>query len=320
MKHKRESKLEILLIIEYTIGSMYVSKILISKVKSFLIDEGYKVKRISVPNRFICAVIQKEKSTFFFKMALKNDYNSFIMNEYHGARFLEKNLQMVPFVQIRKILILDTFLFRDTKLSYIISEFIQGNDAGHRGYSYDHKKKMIKDAAQIAYTLSRIKTWKMTLRNNRPGNYLFQSAEIFADKKKVDENKLLKLIYLSKKRIHTVYGHGDFSPVHLYPKDNTLILIDTEHVGEKPEYYDVAHFYMRLRQNNNEKRLATMFLKEYISLLTPEKRKAFWMQFRPVLAERALGYLWEIRTDNLPYGKKKTAYPLLKDILQNTLI
>jgi thiamine kinase-like enzyme len=302
---------------------MYVSRILISKVKSFLKEEGYKISKVSLRNRCLCSTIEKEGTSFFMKMALRPEGNDAIRNEYTSSLFLEKELKNLSFVRIRRIIKLDMFLFREISLCYFISEFIIGRPFAHLSHSYKQNKSNMKDAAVLAYALSKIRPWRFILpRNRQAGEHLYTSALALTDKKGPYVKQAINIIHNSKNTVKTTYGHGDFCPWHLYLNSDKLTLIDSEHAGEKPRYYDVAHFYMRLRQNLGKKGLATRFLTEFVSLLPSDEKMTFWSEFKPVLAERTIGHLWEIQTKKvMGFNFKPTSvYPLLREIVTDRVI
>lgn len=122
----------------------------------------------------------------------------------------------------------------------------------------------------------------------------------------------LKVVDDFKDKMRTCVGHGDFVIRQMYHYGEKIGIIDGEHSGyQGPKYYDVAQFYLRLKNDYAETdELVRKYLVEFRNLLTPADRESFWDELKPVLIQRFLGECWwnaknEKRLDELmDFGRK----------------
>ncbi len=151
--------------------------------------------------------------------------------------------------------------------------------------------------AKATHIINEIKQWPKAEEGNGQsvGEILLASSTEWASQLQSDTEQLLKIIEKSEKGINEVFSHGDFVPWHMYDLDGKKFgLVDAEHGGWKAKYYDVAYFYLRVRQSLGEKELATRFLLEFVDLLAQQEKSVFWSKLRPVLAQRLIGNFWEV--------------------------
>lgn len=270
-------------------------KQLYSAITDYFYHQGYKVLQLHRPNRHIIGRLEKDNRLFFLKIAVNSELSKKIDNEYRSTIMLDRQLKLFPDLFVRAIVDHGSIDFNQQSLSYIITDYID-----NKYLSNQTLKNNIKQTAKMAYELSKIKPFRIPfIHRVNPGKHLYESAQFFASQIDINSKKILRIIANKQDDIKIAYGHGDFSPWHLYKVDNKLFLIDAEQAGVKPKYYDVANFYLRLRQNLKSKRLANKFLKEFYLMLPNIDRVSFWHEFRPVLAERAIGHAWEVKNKTI---------------------
>lgn len=95
-------------------------------------------------------------------------------------------------------------------------------------------------------------------------------------------------------------NHGDFVPWHMLEHGNECVLIDAEHASSlKPRFYDAAYFFHRLYTSAETPTLAEDFLHMFYDRLSPDSKKSFYEQFRPVLASRIVGGYFDTQHDHV---------------------
>lgn len=150
------------------------------------------------------------------------------------------------------------------------------------------------------------------------GESLLSASTEWASQVPKDLNEFLHIIQNSKNSLRTSLGHGDFVPRQLYDVDGKIGVIDGELAGIKgPKYYDVAQFYIRLRNDHDAKELAGQYLNEFKNLLSSSDKKSFWQELKPVLIQRYLGDLWGAAKNP---RKLDQLEPLGKEILVDKII
>jgi hypothetical protein len=130
------------------------------------------------------------------------------------------------------------------------------------------------------------------------GEKLLNSATEWAQQVPRNLDRFLDVIEGNKSGIRTCVGHGDFVIRQMYRVGSKIGVIDGEHAGLwGPMYYDVAQFYIRLRNDHNAKSQSGEFLKLFQKLLSGSDRKNFWNELKPVLIQRYIGDLWGAKKD-----------------------
>ena len=103
----------------------------------------------------------------------------------------------------------------------------------------------------------------------------------------------------------------------MLPQDR-FFLSHSEHAGAKgPLYYDVAQFYIRLRNDHNARDVGQKYLREFRDLLPPSDKQNFWDELKPVLIQRYIGDLWGAAKNP---KKLDELAPLGQEILKGTII
>jgi len=160
-------------------------------------------------------------------------------------------------------------------------------------------------------------------RSDEPiGERLFRSAREWVDHTPENLTEFLNIIKNRRHNLKTCVNHGDFAPRQLYDLGSAVGIIDGEHAGAfGPLYYDVAYFYIRLRNDHDAPELARQYLKKYQKLLPATEQKSFWSELKPVLCQRYIGDLWgDSRHKRKDPVKMKKLYQLGQTILQDTVI
>lgn len=275
-----------------------VRKIPLNLVRKFLNSKGYAVDSLDQQWRHVTGVVRKNNRKFFLKMATTIKTGKMTEVEFFWNELVSKRLPSnVPFKVPDNI---EKGLF-DDKLFFFISEYFGSETLADK---YPPLVKRLADwtpvIAKSAYVISSLRQWSESESEGQPaGENLLESATEWASQLKSDTKSLLKVIKKSAGEIKEAFNHGDFVPWHMYNLgDNKLGLIDAEHGGWKPKYYDVAYFYLRVRQNLGEKELARKFLLEFIDLLIEKEKITFWNELKPVLAQRLVGNFWEVEKNH----------------------
>jgi len=291
---------------------MNKQKQILQLINLVLKKKGYSSLKILFYERYLIGEIKKEKKIYFFKMSKSQNDNSKLINEYKSRALIKRKLQRNNKIIIDKLFKEKGFIkYKNKRLFYFISDYIRGRSFANPTVNN------IKDAAKLAYAISQIKTPSSFINKKiNAGKCIYTSILKRSKVTKID-NSFIQYAEKNIGKIKITFSHGDFSPWHIYKRKNNFILIDTEHSGKNPKYYDIANFYIRLRENLKNKKFANLFIQEYINLLSSEEKTTFWSEFKPVLIERVIGSLWEIDTNHfLGKGVNKTS---CKKLLNNIL-
>ncbi len=125
------------------------------------------------------------------------------------------------------------------------------------------------------------------------GQKLLNSASEWASQVPRSLDKFIKVIDDSKDRLRTCPAHGDFVMRQMYDVDGKIGVIDGEHAGLQGAYhYDVAQFYIRLRNDHNALKEDKQYLHDFYDLLPPGDKDIFWQELKPPLIQRYIGDLW----------------------------
>jgi len=214
----------------------------------------------------------------------KNEFN---WNELVGSKLNSK----APFLVPQNI----KHGFFQEKLFFFVSDYF-GNKTLADKYPPKVKQldKWIPKIAQAAFFISKIRCQpKDEQKVQSIGEYLITSASEWASQVSANVQPLLTIIRNSKQRIERRWAHGDFVPWHMYDlKNGKFGLVDAEHGGCGLRYYDIAYFYVRVRQSLGKKELAKNFLMEFMDLLPKKDKLTFWGDLKPILAQRLMGDFW----------------------------
>jgi len=150
------------------------------------------------------------------------------------------------------------------------------------------------------------------------GQKLLNSATEWASQVPRNLDTFLKVIDDSKGTLRTCPAHGDFVIRQMYDVNGKIGLIDGEHAGLKGAYhYDVAQFYIRLRNDHNALEEARQYLRDFYDLLSPEDKDSFWEELKPSLIQRYIGDLWGAAKDP---QKIEELEQLGKEIISNKVL
>lgn len=190
--------------------------------------------------------------------------------------------------------------FSQGKLFYYIGDFFGENVLASQ-FPPDEKRlaEWLSKIAGMAYRLGQLECRKDLKKKYLPaGEKLLEAAAEWVSQVNVDLEPLLKIIESVKNNISRCCGHGDFTPWHMYElEDGKIGLVDAEHAGWGPKYYDVAYFYTRVRNGLKNKQLANQFLINFKGLLPKKDQVVFWDEIKPVLAQRLIGDYWRARNN-----------------------
>ncbi len=297
-------------------------KISLDSVSDFLKKKSYKVIKIERPWRHVVAVVKKNNKVLFFKMATTIKTGKMTENEFNWNEQVSSQLNpKAPFIVPKNY---EHGLFQK-KLFFFISDYF-GDQTLADKYPPRTKQlnKWIPKIAQSAYFISQIECQpKKEKKVKTIGEYLINSASEWASQVDVNVQPLLDIIKNSKQKIERRWAHGDFVPWHMYElKKGKFGLVDAEHGGCGLQYYDVAYFYIRVRQSLGEKELAKKFLLNFMSLLPKKDKLTFWVDLKPILAERLMGDFWGAAIG--PKAKKekeiKKCEMFKKDLIEDKII
>lgn len=267
-------------------------KISPKSVTNFLQQKGYHVSKIWRPWRHIVAVVKKDNQDLFFKMATTIKTSKMTENEFRWneivAKKINSNTCFVPPKNLEK------GLFQD-RLFFFISQYFGKNTLADkyppRSKELNQWLSKITIAASLISKIDYPKDEK--IKKIDVGEHLLNSATQWSLKIKSDVQPLLKAVKKSKQYLKGSFNHGDFVPWHMYDLANGKFgLVDAEHGGYRPKYYDPAYFYLRVRQSLGEKELAKKFLLQFKDLLSKKNKAIFWDELKPVLAQRLIGDFW----------------------------
>ena len=167
------------------------------------------------------------------------------------------------------------------------------------------------------YEFSKPRNTELTI-----GEKLLNSTTYWAENAPEDLGEFVKIVAKRKKDLRACPNHGDFVPRQLYDLGNKIGLIDGEHAGAfGPLYYDVAQFYLRLRDHHQAPELAHQYLELYRDLLSEKEQAVFWQELKPPLCQRYVGTLWgDSKHTRQKEKRMKKLYELGEEILDDQII
>ncbi len=267
-------------------------KIPLDTVTGFLEKKNYEAIKIERLWRHVTAIVKKDSQTLFFKMATTIKTGKMTKNEFEWNERV--NSQLSPRAPFKAPQNYEHGLFQK-KLFFFISDYF-GDQTLADKYPPNSKQlgKWIPQIAQTAHLISQIKYKpKEKPKEITVGQYLITSASEWASQVEVNVQPILEVIKSTKQKVKKRWAHGDFVPWHMYElKESKFGLVDAEHGGYGLQYYDVAYFYIRVRQSLGEEKMANEFLREFKKLLPKKEKNAFWQNLKPILAQRLMGDYW----------------------------
>jgi glycosyltransferase involved in cell wall biosynthesis len=297
-------------------------KIPLDEVVDFLERKRYEVLKIERLWRHVTATIRKDGQPLFFKMATTIKTSKMTKNESEWNERV--NSRLSPRAPFKVPNSYENGFFKK-KLFFFISDYF-GDQTLADKYPPNSKQldKWIPQIAQTAYLISQIKyESKEKPKEITVGEYLITSASEWASQVEVSVQSILEVIKNAKQEVKKLWVHGDFVPWHMYElKKSKFGLVDAEHGGYGLQYYDVAYFYIRVRQSLEEEKMAKEFLKEFVKLLPKKESKTFWQNLKPILAQRLMGDYWGASIG--PKAKReeelKKCERFKKDLIANRII
>jgi len=296
------------------------------EVKELLVDLGFKVESIAQEWRHLHAFGKYQDKDAVFKLASTRATSSKTQNEYHW----NEAVHLVPEDERLNFTVPENYssgFFG--KLFYFVTERFPGEPFLKRN-SNDLNRVIpkIPQIAEATYELENLpippdcefaKTKKSDRQKKVPvGHRLLHSTTEWANQVPRDLDSLLEVIEKFKDNLRTSVGHGDFVIRQMYDVENKIGIIDGEHAGLRgPLYYDVAQFYIRLRNGHDAKDIPQKYLMEFKGLLPPPDKKTFWEELKPVLIQRYIGDLWGAAKKP---KKLDELAPLGKEILEDRII
>ena len=271
------------------------------EVKKFLVDLGFEVELIAQEWRHLHAFGKFKGKDAVFKLASTQTTSLKTQNEYHW----NEAVHLVPKNKHLNFTVPENYSSGSFgKLFYFVAERFLGKPFLER--NSDDLSRVIPKIPQIAKATHElenlpipsdcefVKTKKSDRQKKIPvGHRLLRSATEWANQVPKDLDSLLEIIEKSKDNLRTSVGHGDFVIRQMYDVEGKIGIIDGEHAGPKgPLYYDVAQFYIRLRNDHDAKDIAQKYLMELKNLLPPSDKQNFWEELKPVLIQRYIGDLW----------------------------
>lgn len=275
-----------------------VSKINLGELEKYLSRAGYRIIKIEQPWRHVTAVLDKDSKLQFFKLGSTSEISETTINEYLFNR------------QAYEQCIKKGFTFE------VPETYDSGNWKGLFWFTRDYcpdlailgsnkklQQNFEKYTPQIAKVLHEFPKLsvklpfdsKMTQVLEKCGgikNYILEKVKRYA--KYLPEN-LANLADIVKNTELRAAGlvHSDLKPNHLYSlPGEKLGLVDSEWANNcMPRYYDVANCYQRIFVAYSRPDIADSVLKTYRRGLSASKLEQFDLEFRALMAWRALEYM-----------------------------
>jgi len=296
-----------------------------SVVRKFLDSLGFETERIIQPWRHLCAFGKYQGKNAIFKLSSTLVVSPKTKNEYAW----NQAVNFVPASKRRSFSVPKNFTCGNFgKLFYFIAERFPGQPlVGPHSTDMRNVIGRIGQIAQAAYEIENLPIRadyifaKSSQNKNRKvsvGQKLLTISKEWATQIPMNLDDFFQILEKSQKNLRTSVGHGDFTACQLYDINGKIGVIDGEHASVKqPLYYDIAHFYNRLRNNHKAQVLARQFLQTFKSILPAADRRMFWEELKPVLIQRYIGNLWEQIGNSQNLNELK---PLGEEILQDKIV
>jgi hypothetical protein len=295
-------------------------------VGTFLSGLGFEIEFITQEWRHLLAFGKYQGKDAVFKLASTQVTSPRTQNEFYWneAVHLVHNSDHQNFTVPKNY---DSGYFG--KLFYFIAErFLEEPFVGRNSNDISKVISRIPQIAKATYELENLPIPpdcafaqpKKTKRQKQipVGHKLLQATTEWANQVPRNLDTFLKIIEKSKDNLKTCIGHGDFVIRQMYDVNGKIGLIDGEHAGYRgPLYYDIAQFYIRLRNDYNAKDLAQEYLRKFSNLLLPPDKQTFWEELKPVLIQRYIGDLWGAAKNP---DKLNELELLGKEILDNSIV
>lgn len=292
------------------------------KVGKFLTKINFQTESIHQEWRHLHAFGVYEKKPAVFKLATTQVTAKKTENEYRWNRLIH----LIPGLERPHFTTPENYssgFFGE--LFYFIAERFTSPPLATSNEDLNRKNLPIKLIAQMTREIQTLKPPEKYLKERRQKDSefdrpkrpiqekLLESATEWALQVPQNMNPFLDLIK-NAKNLKRAPAHGDFVIRQMYSfKQNVIGIIDGEHSGIRgPKYYDVAQFYLRLRNDHNALSQARQYLIEFEALLSKKERVVFWEELIPVLTQRYIGDLWGAKNNPDKLAELK---PLGQEIL-----
>ncbi|TSC86243.1 MAG: hypothetical protein G01um10147_955 [Microgenomates group bacterium Gr01-1014_7] len=296
-------------------------------ISQFLKSIGFKVESIAQEWRHLHAFGKYQNKDAVFKLASTQKTSSKTQNEYHW----NEAVHLVPEEKRPNLEVpLNYSSGSYGNLFYFIAERFLGEPLVVRN-SQDLSKvtPRIKQIAQMTREVEtllipedcKFAIFQKPKDNPTPiGHNLFAACIEWASQIPMDLAKFLKVLEEAKDNLRSCVDHGDFVIRQMWDVKGKIGIIDGEHAGLRgPLYYDVAQFYIRLRNDQNAPELSRDYLLAFKDLLSISDQDTYWEELKPLLIERYIGDLWgaALKKD----GKRLNGLtPLGQEILEDKII
>jgi hypothetical protein len=292
-------------------------------VARFLDKIDFKAETIEQEWRHVIGLGHYKGKKAVFKLSSTRKTSSMTRNEY----LWNEMIHMLPQASRPNFTVPKNFISGfHGNLFYFIAERFTGSPLISRD-STDVSKitSRIQQIARVCFEIINLKIPKKSdyfIRQNDPdynvGRAVVESANFWADQLKVDANKFVQIIEKAKDHIRSSAAHGDFSPRQLYDVNGLIGVIDGEHSGVKgPLYLDPVWFYLRMRIDHKNPRLASFFLSEFKKTLKVQDKETFWEEFRPIICQKYIGEMWGA---GATLKRREDLRLLGEEIIRNTII
>lgn len=259
----------------------------------FLKDLGFESNRIEEHNLNIFAFGKYNQKEAVFKLSSTKENSKRLQNEYNWNEVVHR----VPDQKHPNFTVpqnLDCGNYKE--LFYLIAEKFPGSLL-----SENDGINKIHQLARVTFEIKNLPIPKdsefFKAQNNqklRPTGYSsLEAAKEWASQIPIDLGDFLRVLERSKDNLESSPGHGGFELKHMFAVGDRIGLIDGELAGTLGvRYYDAAFFYIRLRNDFTDSRLAQQYLFQFRSLLPREEQKTFWEEIKFPLIVRYFGDLW----------------------------
>lgn len=273
-------------------------------ISHYLTSLGFQTERITQEWRHLTAFGIFEEKEAVFKLATTLATARYTQNEFNWNEAVHLTLES----ERPNFTVPENFSSGHYgKLFYFIAQRFMGEPfAQAKAPLSNEVKRRMKQIAEVTreielLTIPLDSEFAKTHTSSKQvsiGQKLLNSATEWASQVPRNLDPFLKVIEDSKDTLRTCPAHGDFVIRQMYDLDGKIGLIDGEHAGLNGAYhYDVAQFYIRLRNDHNALEEAKQYLRDFYDLLSTEDKDSFWQELKPSLIQRYIGDLWGAAKD-----------------------
>lgn len=274
------------------------------EVENFLQEIGFKSERIVQEWRHVTAFGIFEGKDAVFKLASTLKTGQYTQNEFNW----NNAVHLVSEDKRPNFTVPVNFSSGHyNKLFYFIAQRFMGNPFAKAKASLSRQTtKRIKQIATMTREIqlldipsnSKFAQTHISKEQTPIGHKLLNSATEWASQVPRNLDHFLQVLEESQSILRTCPQHGDFVIRQMYDADGKVGIIDGEHAGLHGAYhYDVAQFYIRLRNDNNALKEAKQYLRYFYELLHPDEQEIFWEELKLPLIQRYVGDLWGAAKD-----------------------